>query len=279
MTKVDTSTEVKRLIRQGWEEAAVEYTKDRLGIFERYAGRLLDLLHPPLGSRLLDVGCGSGAIPLQATTYAGSEGLVIGSDIAVTMLTLGQAKAENEKTDVMFCQMDAEGLGFRNASFDSVTCAFSLFQFTDMEQALTEMWRVLQPGGRLGLSNWGPGYFTPIASLQRDLFRKFNIKPLLNNPLSFEPTELLELLTRTRFSKVELIEETDEIWFATPEEVWDFNTDMGPFPIMLQQQLSVDQREELIHEFKAMIEDLLTERGIMSTFHLIYALAEKEGGE
>jgi SAM-dependent methyltransferase len=195
------------------------------------------------------------------------------------MLNLGRVKAEDEKTNVLFCQIDADRLGFRNASFDSVTCAFSLFQFTDMEQALTEMWRVLRPGGRLGLSNWGPGYFSPIASLQRDLFRRFNIKPLLNNPLSFETTELSDLLTRTRFSKIVLIEETDEVWFATPEEVWDFNTDMGPFPIMLQQQLSVDQREELLHEFKAMMGNLLTERGIRSTFHLIYTLAEKEGGD
>jgi ubiquinone/menaquinone biosynthesis C-methylase UbiE len=190
---------------------------------------------------------------------------------------MGRAKAEDEKTDVTFCQMDAERLGFRNASFDSVTCAFSLFQFTDMEQALTEMWRVLKKGGRLGLSNWGSGYFTPIASLQRDLFRRFKIKPLLNNPLSFQPTELFDLLTRTRFSKVELIEETDEVWFTAPEEIWEFNMDMGPFPIMLQQQLSVDQQKNLIHEFKVMMESLMTERGIMSTFHLIYALAEKGG--
>jgi hypothetical protein len=141
------------------------------------------------------------------------------------------------------------------------------------------MWRVLKPGGRLGLSNWGAGYFTPIASLQRDLFRRFGIKPLLNNPLSFEPTELCDILTRTRFSKVQLIEETDEVWFTAPEEIWAFNMDMGPFPIMLRQQLSIDQQRSLIHEFKAMMGSLMTERGIMSTFHLIYALAEKEGGD
>jgi len=277
LTKVDDSTEAKRSIRQGWEEVAVEYTKDRLGIFGRYAERLLNLLRPPLGSRMLDVGCGSGAVPLQATTWVGPEGLVIGSDIAVSMLHMGRARAEDEKTDVTFCQMDAELLGFSDASFDSVTCAFSLFQFADMEQALTEMWRVLKTGGRIGLSNWGPGYFSPIASLQRDLFRKYKIRPLLNNPLSFDPIELCDLLTRTRFTKVELIEETDEVWFTTPEEIWAFNMDMGPFPIMLRQQLSVDQQRNLIHEFKAMMGNLITERGIKSTFHLVYALAEKGG--
>jgi len=270
-------TEVRRSIRQGWEEVAVEYTKDRLGIFGRYAERLLDLLHLPSGSRMLDVGCGNGAVTLQATNRVGSEGRVTGSDIAAAMLQMGKAKAEEEKTDITFCQMDAEWLGFANASFDCVACAFSLFQFQDMDQALAEMWRVMKPGGRLGLSNWGPGYFTPIASLQRDLFREYGIKPLLVNPLVFEPTELRKLLTRTGYTAVELIEETDEVWFETPEQVWAFNLDMGPFPIMLKRQLSADQQRKLNNHFIAMLENLVSDRGIKSTFHLIYALARKGG--
>jgi ubiquinone/menaquinone biosynthesis C-methylase UbiE len=269
------STEARQSIRQGWEEVAAEYTKDRLGIFERYATRLLELLHPSTESRLLDVGCGSGAVTLQATSWVDATGLAIGSDVATAMLRLGQMKALQETSNATFCQMDAERLGFNNASFDYVTCAFSLFQFHDMNQALIEMWRVLKTGGRLALSNWGPGYFTPIASLQRDLFRKFGIKPLLNNPLVFEPIRIQTLLNRSGFTDVKLIEETDEVWFKTPEEVWAFNLDMGPFPIMLRQQLSTDQQRELTHQFKAMLSNHLTEQGIRSTFHLIYALAEK----
>ena len=277
LTKTHDLTEVRRSIRQGWEEVADEYTKDRLGIFGRYAKRLLNLLHLPSGSRMLDVGCGNGAVALQATNKVGSEGRITGSDIAEAMLRMGQAKAEQKKIDVTFCQMDAERLGFANASFDCATCAFSLFQFQDMERALTEMYRVMKPGGRLGLSNWGPGYFTPIASLQRDLFREYGIKPLLINPLVFEPTGLRKLLTRTGYTAVELIEEIDEVWFETPEQVWAFNLDMGPFPIMLQQQLSADQQRKLTHHFISMLEDLVSDRGIKSTFHLIYALARKGG--
>ncbi|MFQ6101467.1 MAG: class I SAM-dependent methyltransferase [Anaerolineae bacterium] len=271
-------TETRRLIRQGWEEVAPEYAKDRLGIFGRFAGRLLELLRPPPGSTLLDVGAGAGVVALQAAAWLGSEGRAIGSDIAAAMTSLAtQAAVEQKATNVAFCPMDAEQLGFPDASFDTVTCAFSLFQFPGLGRALAEMWRVLKPGGRLGLSNWGPGYFSPLASLQRNLFREFGLRPLLTNPIVFEPSTLRTLLREAGFTAVKLIEETDEVWFESPEEAWAFNLDMGPFPVMLRRQLCAEQRRELAQRFVAMLEDLVAEQGIRCTFHLLYALAEKGG--
>jgi ubiquinone/menaquinone biosynthesis C-methylase UbiE len=186
-----------------------------------------------------------------------------------------QSAAEQGINGVIFYQMDGEQLDFPDASFDTVTCAFSLFQFPDMDRALAEMWRVLKPRGRLGLSNWGPGYFSPVASLQRDLFREFGLRPLLPNPIAFRPDALQALLRKAAFTAVELIEETDEVWFKDPEEVWAFNLDMGPFPVMLQRQLSGGQRKELERQFMTMLQDWMTDRGIRCTFHLLYALAEK----
>jgi ubiquinone/menaquinone biosynthesis C-methylase UbiE len=272
----DDATEVRRLIRQGWEEVAAEYAKDRLGIFERFGGRLLELLRPSPGSKLLDVGTGTGAVALQARAWVGAEGQVTGSDVATAMVKLAkQSAVEQGIAGITFCRMDGEQLDFPDASFDTVTCAFSLFQFPDMSQALAEMWRVLRPGGRIGLSNWGPGYFSPVAALQRDLFRGFGLRQLLSNPIAFRPDALQTLLRDAAFTAVELIEETVEVWFEDPEEVWAFNSDMGPFPVMLQRQLSFGQRWELEQRFTAMLQDRMTDRGIRCTFHLLYAVAEK----
>jgi ubiquinone/menaquinone biosynthesis C-methylase UbiE len=272
--------EVRWLISQGWEEVAAEYAKDRLGIFEQFAGRLLDLLHPSPGSTILDVGTGTGAVALQAIGWVGSEGRVMGNDIAAAMVSLAaQSAAKRGVTSVTFCRMDAEQLGFPDSSFDTVTCAFSLFQFPHMDRALTEMWRVLKPGGRLGLSNWGPGYFSPIAPLQRNLFREFGLRALLPNPIVLKPAKLETLLCEVGFTAVELIEETDEVWFEDPGEVWAFNMDMGPFPVMLRRQLSAEQRRGLARQFVVMLENLMTEQGIGCTFHPQYALAEKGGAD
>ena len=278
MTAGNDVAEVRRLIRKGWEAVATEYAKDRLGIFERFGRRLLELLRPSPGSKLLDVGTGTGAVALQARAWVGAEGQVIGSDIATTMVKLAkQSAAVQGLAGITFRQMDGEQLDFPDASFDTVTCAFSLFQFPDMSQALAEMWRVLKPGGRLGLSNWGPGYFSPVAALQRDLFREFGLRSLLANPIAFRPDALQMLLQKAAFTAVQLIEETEEVWFEDPEEVWAFNLDMGPFPIMLRQQLSTGQRQELERRFTTMLQDWMTDRGIRCSFHLLYALAEKRG--
>lgn len=268
------------MIRQGWEGVAAEYARDRSGIFGRCGNRLLELLRPSPGSKLFDVGSGTGAVALQASAWVGPEGLVTGSDVAMAMLTSArQAATKQASTGIAFCQMDAERLGLLNASFDSVTCAFSLFQFPDMERALAEMRRVLKPGGRLALSNWGPGYFSPIGSMQRDLFREFGLRPLLTNPIAFKADELRALLRETAFDAVELIEETEGVWFENPEEIWAFNLDMGPFPVMLQRQLSIEQQRELERQFTMMLRDFMTDRGIRCTFHLLYALAEKGGAD
>jgi ubiquinone/menaquinone biosynthesis C-methylase UbiE len=268
------------LIRQGWEGVAAEYARDRSAIFGQCANRLLELLRPSPGSKLFDVGSGTGAVALQASAWVGPEGQVTGSDVAMPMVTLArQAAAKQGGTGVAFCQMDAEQLGLAAASFDSVTCAFSLFQFPDMKRALAEMRRVLKSGGRLALSNWGPGYFSPVASMQRDLFREFGLRPLLTNPIAFRVDGLRALLREADFTAVELIEETEGVCFENPEAIWAFNLDMGPFPVMLRMQLSVEQQGELERRFIMMLQELMTDQGIACRFHLLYALAEKGGSD
>ena len=280
MSSANDPTGVRRLIRQGWEGVATEYARDRAGIFGQCGSRLLELLRPSPGSKLFDVGSGTGAVALQASAWVGPEGQVTGSDVAMGMVALArEAVTRQGSAGIAFCQMDAERLGVPTASFDSVTCAFSLFQFPDMERALAEMWRVLKPGGRLALSNWGVGYFSPIASLQRDLFREFGLRPLLTNPIVFKTDVLRALLRKTAFTAVELIEETEGVWFENPEEIWAFNLDMGPFPVMLRRQLSAERRRELERQFTIMLRELMTDQGIPCEFHLLYALAEKGGSD
>lgn len=272
---METKDVVRNQVRRGWEQTSARYAIDRPQVFQRFGDRLVELMDLSPGQRVLDVGAGTGAVTFQVAERVGARGQVIAVDSARAMVSQLRAAIQGKWRNIVSLQMDAEFLAFRSGSFDRVTCAFSLFQFVDMARALAETNRVLKPGGQAGLSNWGPEFFTPVAHLQRDLFRQYRLRPLLTNPIAFRPEQMRALLEAAGLGEVELFEDHVELWFERPEEIWDWNYAMGPFPIMLEQQLTAEQRRELERRYIEMLKPLATPKGIVCTFHPLYALARR----
>lgn len=266
---------IRNKIRSGWERTSTHYGKDRPQVFQRLANRLVELIDWSPGLQILDIGVGTGCVALLAAERAGLSGRVIGVDLAYGMLTRARETPTANRTRVLLSQMDAEFLGFPNESFERVTCAFSLFQFVNMPEALVQMQRVLKPGGQVGLSNWGPEFFTPVGPMQRGLFRQYHLRPLLLNPITFRPDQMREMMRAAGFSDEQIIYEHVDLWFEDPEEIWEWNLAMGPFPIMLEGQLTPDQQRELRQRYVDMLDPLRTVDGIKCTFHPLYALASK----
>lgn len=116
----------------------------------------------PAGSRVLDVPTGGG-VALRGLR-PGQDLEYVGVDIAATMLTRTRAAAEARGVGDQLRTMtaDVESLPFADASFDLVVCFTGLHCFPDPRRAVTEMTRVLRPGGRitgsLVLADAGPRY-------------------------------------------------------------------------------------------------------------------------
>ncbi len=91
---------------------------------------------------VLDVACGTGDMAVSLVERGCT---VTGVDISEEMLAIARQKAPM----VTFMIVDAEHLPFPDASFDAVTCAFGVRNFVHLEQGLSEMLRVLKPGGQL----------------------------------------------------------------------------------------------------------------------------------
>jgi demethylmenaquinone methyltransferase/2-methoxy-6-polyprenyl-1,4-benzoquinol methylase len=97
---------------------------------------------------ILDVAAGTGDLAIELTT--GLPGArITGVDISENMLAIGQRKvAERGLSERLTLETgDAESLGFGDEAFDSVTVAFGVRNFGDIEAGLREMCRVLKRGG------------------------------------------------------------------------------------------------------------------------------------
>jgi ubiquinone/menaquinone biosynthesis C-methylase UbiE len=113
----------------------------------------VELAGASAGSRLLDVGTGTGIVPELATEALGPQGLAVGVDISVEMVAAGH----KARPTLLLAAADVIDLPFRDAAFDTVTANFVIFHFKKYDTALFDMIRVLKPGGRLAVSVWGPG--------------------------------------------------------------------------------------------------------------------------
>ncbi|NDU87842.1 MAG: bifunctional demethylmenaquinone methyltransferase/2-methoxy-6-polyprenyl-1,4-benzoquinol methylase UbiE [Ferrovum sp.] len=100
------------------------------------------------GHRVLDLASGSGDLARGFARKVGAQGQVIMTDINHAMLSRGRDKVLDDGFILPTVQCDAETLPFGDNSFDCVSLAFGLRNMTHKEWALSEMFRVLKPGGR-----------------------------------------------------------------------------------------------------------------------------------
>jgi demethylmenaquinone methyltransferase/2-methoxy-6-polyprenyl-1,4-benzoquinol methylase len=101
------------------------------------------------GFKVLDIAGGTGDLAKAFARQAGSGGEVWLTDINESMLRIGRDRLLNNGLVIPTLLCDAEKLPFRDNYFDRISVAFGLRNMTHKEQALSEMRRVLKPGGEL----------------------------------------------------------------------------------------------------------------------------------
>lgn len=111
---------------------------------------MLDVASVQRGRRVLDVAAGTGESTLMAAGRVGPTGYVLAADIAASMLNVAAEAARKERlTHVETRVMNAEHLALDADAFDAVICRLALMLFPQPAQALTEMRRVVKPGGKV----------------------------------------------------------------------------------------------------------------------------------
>jgi demethylmenaquinone methyltransferase/2-methoxy-6-polyprenyl-1,4-benzoquinol methylase len=141
----------------------------------------IEIAAPRSGEYVLDVAGGTADLSSAFAPRVGKSGQVWLTDINNAMLTVGRDRLLDEGRMLPVAQCDAEKLPFPDNYFDIVTVAFGLRNMTHKDAALTEMRRVLRPGGRLLVLEFSK-VAAPLAPLY-DLY-SFKVLPWLGQKIA-----------------------------------------------------------------------------------------------
>jgi demethylmenaquinone methyltransferase / 2-methoxy-6-polyprenyl-1,4-benzoquinol methylase len=122
------------------------------GLHHHWRRRAVDLAQVAPGDRVVDVACGTGDLSLELARRVGAGGEVVGCDFSEQMLELARVKADGASAlpaPVRFEWANALELPYADGEFAASTVGFGARNFSDLEQGLSEMRRVVRPGGKV----------------------------------------------------------------------------------------------------------------------------------
>ncbi|HSC37597.1 MAG TPA: ubiquinone/menaquinone biosynthesis methyltransferase, partial [Chitinophagaceae bacterium] len=115
--------------------------------WRRRAIKELQALHP---QKILDVATGTGDVAIMTHKFL-KPATIVGIDISEKMLGFGRKKIAKLllNNEIQLQQGDSEAINFPSGTFDAVTVAYGVRNFQNLHRGLSEMLRVLKPGGKL----------------------------------------------------------------------------------------------------------------------------------
>ena len=137
-----------------------------LGTDMNWRRKAIKLLRKDQPKMILDVATGTGDMSILAAKLLNPT-RIIGIDISEQMLDLGRKKVEKErlKDKISLQTGDSETINFAENTFDAVMAAFGVRNFQNLEKGLSEMLRVLNPGGQVLILEFSKPRRKPVRSL------------------------------------------------------------------------------------------------------------------
>lgn len=129
---------------------------------------------------VLDVACGTGDLAVELRRSGNAR--VIGTDFCRPMLEVAAEKNEKNGLSIPYLEADGMNLSFADETFDAITIAFGLRNFSNWETGLREFRRLLKPGGRLAVLEFS----APVVPGFRQAFGFYfsNILPRIGGAVS-----------------------------------------------------------------------------------------------
>jgi ubiquinone/menaquinone biosynthesis C-methylase UbiE len=266
--------DAKRRAQDTYNAAAEFFDEPALAFWDRFGRTTVDRLGLRPGAIVLDACAGSGASALPAAERVGPSGKVVAVDLADNLLALAQAKAARYgMCNLETRHADIEALDYPPGAFDAVIIVFGVFFLPDMAAGTAALWRLVAPGGQLGVTTWGPGLFEPANSqfwdavdeVRPDLTRAYNPWDALTEP---DAVGALLAGAGAEHQRVEAVAGSHTL--RSPEDFWTIVQGSGYRATL--DAMSVDER----HAVRATCLAAIADRDITTIeTNVVYAQATK----
>jgi ubiquinone/menaquinone biosynthesis C-methylase UbiE len=267
-------TDRKAKIRETFNAVAAGYDTPALRFFADNPRHLATYLDLNGDEHLLDVATGTGNAALALATML-PGGRVTGVDFATAMLDRARQRAEAAGlANVEFVEMDMQALAYPDGHFAAACCAFGIFFVEDMEGQLAHIAAKVRPGGRVVISGFTEGAFSPLVDLMYARLARYGIEP---PPLTWKriATEAgCEALFRSGGLTDIRTGRKDLGYFLTgPEEWWEVVWQAGFRGLV--SQLAPDDLSRFRAEHLAEVAALQTSEGIRLEVEALYTVGTR----
>ena len=157
------------------------------GIDKGWRKKGISFLKPYAPSEVLDIATGTGDLAISIYKMLAPD-KIIGADISEGMMDVGRKKVADLglSSTILFEQQDCLNLSYEENSFDAITAAFGVRNFENIEKGISEMYRVLRPGGHVMILELS----TPAHFPMKQLYKIYSntVIPFIGRFLSKEKT-------------------------------------------------------------------------------------------
>lgn len=270
--------------RQGvarvFDGAAATYDATGVAFFGPIADTLVALLDPQEGERVLDVGCGRGAFLFPAAAAVGPAGRATGIDLSPRMV---EATAEGARAlglpHIEVAVGDAQEPDLPAGAYDLIGSSLVLFFLPDPAAALGAWRRLLAPGGRLGVTTFGPQ--DEVWKSIDALFAPYLPPNMLDARTSgaggafASDTGVERLLEEAGFGRVRTVTRALDVRFADAGQWHAFSWSTGQRA--LWERIPPDERDGVRRQAEGLLEQARAEGGHVLRQQVRYTLGVRAG--
>jgi|SRR5450755_522640 ubiquinone/menaquinone biosynthesis C-methylase UbiE len=270
-------TQMSANVAAAFDDAADRYDSVGPQFAGPIAARLVDLAGLRPGGRVLDVGCGSGAVLIRAARAVGPGGHVTGIDFAPRMLVRAEREAVDEGVGdrVTLRQGDAASPPLDPGTFDAVLASLVLYLLADPAAALARWRELLVPGGTLAFSRgagpdarWSP----VIAAVDAYAAGAAGFESYVHRPGQLSDTE--EMLAACGYTSITRTVETVTVRYDSPQQWWEASVAEGPW--VTWRHIPADRLADARAEAMTMAEDLREPDGsLLRRIQMAYLTARR----